>query len=164
MTAIYLSQLTVDSSGALDPTSKFQRIYVDSGNIAVPAGVAISGPVAISSLPPPAPTTPVGDSQSAAAAFTATLAGAAGKVTSITGFDLTVPAVLALAAALVTITGLAGFPSGTLSFALSLLTTGTQLVWRPPAPLPASAANTAIVVHVPATIAGTWLNVYGLQA
>jgi len=159
VTAIYLSQLTVDSPTALDPSGKFQRVYVDSGSIAVPAGVAIT------SLPPPGPPpSPVGDSQSAAAAFTATLAAAAGKTTSITGFDLTVPAVLALTAALVTITGLAGFPSGTLSFALALLTTGTQLAWRPPAPLPASAVNTAIVVHVPATIAGTWLNVYGQQA
>lgn len=158
MTAIYLSQLTVDNVGALDPSAKFQRIFVDSGSIAIPAGVAIT------SLPVPVPATPIGDSQTAAAAFTATLPAAAGKTTSILGFDLTVPAVVALAAALIIVTGLAGFPANTLSFALSLLTTGTQLIWRPPAPLPASAPNTAIVVHVPATIAGTWLNVYGQQA
>jgi hypothetical protein len=149
---IYLQNLQVDNAAALDPTAKFQRVYID------PA----SQITAISS--PGVPPTPVNDSQGSTGAYTATLAASAGVTTAIMGFDLSVAAVLALSALTVTVTGLSGFPSNTISFALSLLTTGSTLLWRPPSPLPASAANTAIVVHIPATGVSSFVNVYGQQA
>lgn len=152
MGAIYLQNLVVDNALAQDPTGKFQRVYVD------PA----SQITAVSS--PGVPATPINDSQGSPGAFTATLTATAGKTTSITGFDLSVAAVLALTAATVTVTGLAGFPSNTISFAVALLTTGTTLLWRPPVPLPASAVNTPIVVHIPSTGVSSFVNVYGQQS
>lgn len=148
----YLSNLVVDNAGAVDPTAKFQRVYVDPS----------SQITAISS--PSAPPSPLGDSQGSTSAFTATLTPTTGKTAAITGFDLTIAAVLALTAATVTVTGLAGFPSNTISFAVALLTTGTTVLWRPPVPLPASAVSTNIVVHIPATGVSCFANVYGQQS
>jgi hypothetical protein len=152
MSIIYLQNLQIDNGVAIDPTGKFQRIYVDP-----------TSQVTAITLPG-VPLSPVGDSQGSAGAYTATLGGAAGKTTAITGLDLTVAAVVALTAITVTVTGLAGFPSNTISFALSLLTTGTTVLWRPPVPLPASAPNTSIVVHIPSSGVSSFVNVYGQQS
>ncbi len=91
----------------------------------------------------------------AASALTATLAGVASKTTCIAGFIVTGAG--ATGASVITIT-VTGTISGTLSFALVIpagaTTSITPLIVEFSRPIPASAANTAIVVNVPSFGAG----------
>lgn len=94
-------------------------------------------------------------STGAAAILTATLAGVAGKLTYITGFQITGAGATAAAIVTVTVTGLLG---GTQNYKLVIpagATLGvTPLLVNFARPLPASALNTAIVVTVPSFGAG----------
>lgn len=86
----------------------------------------------------------------AAAIATATLAAVAGKTTYITGFAVTGAGATAGLPVIVAVTGTI---TGTLSFiavaAVGALVANQPLVVTFPTPVPASAANTAIVVTVP---------------
>lgn len=89
------------------------------------------------------------------ASAVATLAGAAGKTTYITGFEITAGGATAGALVLATITGLI---NGTATYVYAVATgaaTGSPpLIVEFSAPIPASAVNTAIVVTLPALGAG----------
>lgn len=89
------------------------------------------------------------------ASAVATLAGAAGKTTYITGFEITAGGATAGALVLATVTGLI---NGTATYVYAVATgaaTGSPpLIVEFPAPIPASAVNTAIVVTLPALGAG----------
>lgn len=92
----------------------------------------------------------------AAASAVATLAGAAGKTTYITGFEVTGSGATAAAVVLVTVTGLIGGATATYVLAVVAGATlgNTPLIVQFPKPIPASAENTAIVVTVPTLGAG----------
>lgn len=101
------------------------------------------------------------------AAATATLAAAAGATNYITGFTCTATGSTAAAVVNVTVAGLIGgtatftflFPAGATVLATPLLVTF-------PTPIPASAANTAITVTLPAGGAGNTnasVNVFGFR-
>lgn len=89
------------------------------------------------------------------ASAAATLAAAAGETTYITGFEITASGATAAAVVTVTVTGTIG---GTLSYTFvapaGATAQATPLVVEFPRPIPASAANTAIVVTLPALGAG----------
>jgi hypothetical protein len=89
------------------------------------------------------------------ASAVATLAGASSVTTYITGFEVTAGGATGAALVEVTVDGLIG---GTASFVFGVpagvTTLATPLVVAFPAPIPASAANTAINVTVPALGAG----------
>lgn len=89
------------------------------------------------------------------AAAVATLAGAAGKTTYITGFEVTGTGATAALAVSVTVTGTTG---GTLTYtyaaAAGAAVANTPLIVSFPNPIPASDVNTAIAVTVPALGAG----------
>lgn len=89
------------------------------------------------------------------ASAAATLANAAGKTTFLTGFVVTAGGATAGAIVNGTVTGLAG---GTMTFSFAFPTGATvgatPMVVTLPRPAPASAANTAIVVTLPAGGAG----------
>lgn len=112
----------------------------------------------------------------AAASAVATLPAAQGKVTYIEGFDITGAGATAASTITVTVTGL---PTaiGTLSFDVVIpagATTGIGGTGNPgiipvrfPTPLPASAANSTIVVTVPSFGSGNLhacVTAYGFQA
>jgi len=110
----------------------------------------------------------------AAASAVATLPAAAGKLTSIEGFDITGSGATAASIVIVTVTGLL---AGTLSFDVVVpagVTTGIGGTGNPgvipirfPTPLPASALNTPIVVTVPSFGSGNTnacVTAYGIQA
>jgi len=85
----------------------------------------------------------------------ATLAGAAGKTTYITGFQVTSTGATLGFPVLVTVTGVV---SGTITYVYAAIA-GALLINQPlvialPMAVPASAANTAIVVTLPALGAG----------
>lgn len=114
------------------------------------AGPAIGNPIPIIALP--AGTVVIGSSGSVAnAAAAATLPGAAGKTTYITGFQCTASGATAGLDVTVTLTGLISsnmsftftFPAGALVGAQPLIVAFSQ-------PIPASAPNTAIVLTLPA--------------
>lgn len=97
----------------------------------------------------------------------ATLPGAAGKTTYITGFEVTSAGATAALAVDVTVAGLAN----TLHYAFvhpgGVPTGAAPLVVQFSRPLPASAPNTAIVVTLPASGAGgtnAAVNAHGYQA
>jgi hypothetical protein len=91
----------------------------------------------------------------AAAAATATLAGAANVTTYITGFEFTSAGSTAAAVVTITITGTV---SGTLSYTYASVAGATlanqPLIVQFSPPIPASAANTSIVVSCPSLGAG----------
>lgn len=92
-------------------------------------------------------------STGANAALTATLAAAAGVSTYITGFSVTCGGATAGSLITVTVTG----PTNTLSYILAVptgVTLQSNLLIVFPFPVAASAANTAIVVNMPAAGAG----------
>jgi hypothetical protein len=108
-----------------------------------------------------------GSATAAAAAMTATLAGAVGKTTYISGFLVTGAGATAATNISVTITGTI---SGTLNYTITVpagVTTGIQPLGQTFAiPIPASATNTAIVVNVPSFGAGNTnaaVAAYGFQ-
>lgn len=85
----------------------------------------------------------------------ATLPGAAGRTTYITGFELTAAGATAALVVVVTVTGTA---SGTLSY-IFVFPAGATVAAQPltvtfPKPIPASGQNTAIVVTLPSGGAG----------
>lgn len=85
-------------------------------------------------------------------AAVATLAGTASKTTYITGFSLFPGGATAMGVVVATVTGLI---SGTLSVlvaatAIATAVNGSPIIVNFPYPIPASAANTAIVVTMPA--------------
>lgn len=85
------------------------------------------------------------------AAATATLAGASGKTTYITGFQCTASGATAGLAVNVTVTGLiSGTATYTFTFPAGVAVGATPLIVSFPTPIPASAQNTAIVVSLPA--------------
>lgn len=91
----------------------------------------------------------------AASAANATLAGAAGKTTYITGFQVTGGGATGASVIAVTVTGTI---SGTLNYRIVVpagaTASITPLIVTFPAPIPASGTNTAIVVNVPSFGAG----------
>lgn len=95
----------------------------------------------------------------AAAIATATLASVAGKTTYITGFTVVGAGATAGLPVLVTVTGLL---DGTLTYvyvaAVGALVANTPLNVTFPVPIPASAANTEIVVTCPSLGAGNTHN------
>lgn len=105
----------------------------------------------------PAASTPITSSSGnvAAATATATLAGAASLTTYITGFEFTSAGSTAAAVVTITVTGTV---SGTLSYTYVTVAGATlanqPLVVQFSPPIPASAANTSIVVSCPSLGAG----------
>lgn len=95
----------------------------------------------------------------AAAVATATLAGAAGQTTYISGFEVTGAGATAGAVVNVTVTGTI---SGTLTYTYTAATGATvpnqPLIVQFAPPIPASAVNTAIVVSCPSLGAGNTNN------
>lgn len=126
-----------------DSTLQFQAAIDKSGNMSI-------GPVS-------AGATPVTSSSGnvAAAAAVATLAAVAAKTTYITGFEVTSSGSVAAAVVSLTVAGVIG---GTMTFTYATVagvTAGnTPLIVQFPAPIPASAINTAIVVTLPSLGAG----------
>lgn len=109
------------------------------------------------SLPYPVGATPVSSSSGnvAAASAVATLAGAAGKTTYITGFVITSAGATAAAVVAATLAGIVG---GTATFTYATVagatTPNAPLTVIFPEPIPASALNTAIVLTLPSLGAG----------
>lgn len=101
----------------------------------------------------------------AAATATATLAAVAAKTNYLTGVDIDTAGATAAACVNLTITGLVGgtqtVPFCTLA---GVAVQNPRVQIRPPAPLPASAVNVAIVVALPSLGAGNTnaaVNAYG---
>jgi hypothetical protein len=109
----------------------------------------------IDGIPPGATQIQTSSGNVANAAAVATLAGAASVTTYITGFEVTAAGATAGLPVIVTVAGISG---GTLSyifvFPAGVLVGAVPLVVEFAAALPASAANTAIVVTCPAGGAG----------
>lgn len=99
----------------------------------------------------PAGTDVTSSATGANAAITATLPGAAGKTTRISGFEVTGTGATSATIVTVTVTGLV---SGTLNYVVAIpagiQTSITPLLVTFPREVAASAENTAIVVNVPA--------------
>ena len=99
----------------------------------------------------------------AAASGTCTLAGTSGKTTYIRGFTISSAAAVAIVSGLVTLTGL----TNTMNFYYDNLAVGQSglFVFFGEDGIPASAANTGIVVNFPAITGGaaTAINVWGYQ-
>lgn len=91
----------------------------------------------------------------AAATAAATIPAVPGRTCFITGFEVTSAGATGASVVLVTVTGIAG---GTLNYVLSVVAGATlgnaPLQIEFPAPVPASAVNTAIVVTAPTLGAG----------
>lgn len=153
-------------------TANNVRVY--RGNSGAPDTLAVAlvdtegsylSSMAVNSLPA-IPSRPLMSSNTGAAgvAVTSTLAGAANFTTYLSQILVTTGTVaLAIAAQLITITGLA---LGTLSLYLNQLTAqGTVLKLNLPFPLAASAQNTAISATLPAITGGavTALTLFGFQ-
>src|SRR5215469_18035112 len=145
---IYITQMVVDDVLTLDPSGKFQKVYAVT---AAPSSPAIS--------------TPVADSQrtTSGAALTATLAGTTGKTTYIRGWRVTVAPIAASVSARLTITGLVGHD---FSYEVAALVGALAQIGEDfgDTGIPASAANTSILVNVPAlALATVSVNVWGYQ-
>jgi hypothetical protein len=124
------------------------------------------GNLSLSSLPAGTPVS-ASSGNVANGAAVATLAGVAGKTTYITGFEVTASGATLGLPVTVTVAGLLG---GTLSYTFAFiagaLLASTPLIVQYPQPLPASAANTAIVVTLPAGGTGATnatANAHGFQ-
>lgn len=105
----------------------------------------------------PAGATPVtaNSANQANANAVATLPGVAAKTTYITGFQLTASGATAGLAVTATVAGvLGGTMNYTFTFPAGVAVGATPLTVAFPTPIPASAANTAIVVTLPASGAG----------
>jgi len=146
MTVTTIDYIQVDDAAGIarDVTGKMYRI------------VTVPEPVLSSALLATPGVSSSGTSQDV------TITPASGKTAYLTGFDLSIPAVVTLLGATMTISGLS---VADLQFRISALTTGTFIQWRAPdGAIAASAANTAIVLHVPAiTAVVTAANLYGKQ-
>lgn len=137
---------TKQSIGANAPDGSVYVVLADgAGNTVTEGVVPGSTPIVASS------------GNVAAAVATATLAGAAGKTTYITGFQFRATGATAATKVLATVTGLVS--SGTQTYVINVPATSAALDIEPLTvsfypPIPASAANTAIVVSVPSLGAG----------
>ncbi len=103
----------------------------------------------------------------AAANAVATLPGAAGKTTWITGFEMTAAGSTAAAAVVATVTGVANAQSYIFVFPAGALTGAAPLIVEFPQPIPASAPNTPIVVTLPSGGVGNTnaaVSAHGFQA
>lgn len=122
----------------------------------VPNGDGTYSPRTVTAAPYASTQTPVSAGATGANALTvATLAAQAGKTNYLTGFEVTVGGATAGSVINVTVTGLTG---GTLTYALAVPTgaaLSASLVLEFTQPIPASAANTAVVVTVPAAGSGS---------
>jgi hypothetical protein len=116
-----------------------------------PVAVDAGGNLSLSSIPGGA-TTVIGSSGNVAnASAVAALAGTSGKTTYITGFQLTASGSTVGLDVTATVTGLlSSNMSFTFTFPAGALVPAQPLIVNFPQPLPASAANTAIVVTLPA--------------
>lgn len=116
---------------------------------------------------PVSPGTPLSvGSTNAAAANNQTLTGAAGVTTYISGFDVTGLGATAGSTITITVTGLTNTLTYYLTIPAGATTSFTPLQVRYNPPLPASAANTSIVVNVPSFGAGNTtaaVNAYGFR-
>lgn len=99
------------------------------------------------------------------AAAVATLAGAVGKSTWVTGFEITASGATAASVVTATLTGILG---GTMSYTFvvpaGITTAATPLIVSFNPPLPSSAANTPIAINLPALGAGNTnaaVNIHG---
>ena len=131
---------------------------VDAGGNLIIPGVAQSGVASVA-----------GSSGNVAnAAATATIAAVAGKTNSLSGFDITSSGAIAGSVVTATITGLlGGTQSLTIAVAAGVTVGNAPIVAIFNPPHPASAANTAITLSVPALGAGntnSTANVRGIQA
>lgn len=129
----------------------------DSSGNAQPLQVDSAGNLKTAWTPLPSGATPLMSASGnvAAAAATATLAGAANQTTYITGFELTGAGATAASVIALTITGLLG---GTATYNVPVpagAAVGIQpLIVEFPEPMPASAVNTSIVVSAASFGAG----------
>lgn len=133
-------------SGNMAPDgSQYVTLTDGAGNIQSPSAGIVAGSTPLSAS----------SGNVAAATATATLAGAASVTTYISGFQITGAGATAASVVSATVTGLLG---GTATYTLAIpagVTTGIQpLTVNFYPPLPASAANTSIVVSVPSFGAG----------
>lgn len=97
----------------------------------------------------------------AGAAVSVTLPAVANKTTYITGFTVTTTAPTTASNLTCTVSGLAG--DGTLNYNIyEAASSGSTLSINFPEPVPASAANTAIVVAVPALATGGAVSIVAL--
>lgn len=102
----------------------------------------------------------------AATALTATLAGAAGKTTWISGFSVTGAGATGASVITVTITGIATTMSYSVVIPAGVTANVAELFIEFTDPIPASAVNTAVVVNVPSFGAGNTnaaVNAHGFQ-
>lgn len=131
-----------DGNGNIIGDASARPLYVTQGGS---AGSAPGGSTALTSS----------SGNVAAATATATLAGAAAATTYISGFEITGAGATAASVVVATVTGVIG---GTMSHVIAVpagVAVGiTPLIVEFNPPLPASAANTAIVVSVPSLGAG----------
>ncbi|HYR17902.1 MAG TPA: hypothetical protein VEQ15_00325 [Myxococcales bacterium] len=145
-----LGTLLVEAASSLDPGGKYARFYA----IASPsAGPLAAGAVALADT---ARTT-------AGASIAGTLAGAAGKTTFVRGFRITAPPIAVAVSGQVTLSGLASGKTFSYEFA-ALVGALAQLGEDFGDGLAANAANTAIVLTVPAlALATVSLDIWGYQ-
>ena len=131
----------------------FQKIT--DGTNTMPSGDAVARPIYVAPMTNGGQTALTASSANAAAANNQTLAGAAGKTTFISGFEITGAGATAGSTIAVTVTGTI---TGTLNYRL-VIPAGAgvaivALIVMFSVPIPASAVNTAIVVNVPSFGAG----------
>lgn len=116
-------------------------------------------PASASLIPINATQTAASSGNVAAAVATVTLAAVAGRLNYITGFSVTGTGATAGLPVTVTVTGLLGGTQSYTYCAATGVTIGnTPLVVNFPTPIPASAANTAIVVSCPSLGLGSTNN------
>ena len=129
------------------------------GSWDTPGGVGIQVTGSFADYPAGATPITAASGSVAAATATATLAGAAGVTTYIAGFEVTGAGATAGLAVSVTVTGTI---SGTLTYvyvaATGVAVANTPLIVEFAKPIPASAANVAIVVSCPTLGTGNTAN------
>lgn len=138
------------ASGVAASGNPFLDAGVDGGGVVRTIRTDTTGLQLSGTLAPG--TVVIGDSGNlAATAGAATLPGVAGKTTYITGFEVTGSGATAATKVLVTVTGLVGAATKTYVMVVPAAnnTSIQPLIVQFPAPLPANAANTAIVVNLP---------------
>lgn len=134
-------------TGAAVPANAGYTGFNSGGNL---TGVSTASPLPVSGVVG-TPITAASGNQTNANAV-ATLAGATGKTTYITGFQCTASGATTALPVNVTVTGvITGTMTYTFTFPAGVLIAATPLLVTFPTPVPASAANTAIVVTLPAS-------------
>lgn len=140
--------------------------------VSITGGVSVSGNVGADPIPPGATGSAktqleVCTTGSAASSpLAATLAGTSGKTTYLTGFDITGLGAISASAVTVAVTGLTNTLSYLYAAVAGVLAVNAPLSIRFNPPIAASAANTAIVVTLPALGTGNTaaaVAAYGFQ-